>query len=190
MILVLMLSGLGLLSTPGASASASELIPGVNNALYSETEALFKEKGLPDLTIPVPTDTEVKHEDYFLLYESDLADTPDIDELYYVEPEIGITYKINELDPDENKDHQKSDDTWWKETLEDIDSLIDDLKVRKDTLDTGIHSLPGLYYFDRVDLLRNDMELGWGKGSDQFRTTLIYETDQDSVNLLFQVPIQ
>lgn len=162
------------------------------NPLPADTETLLEQRGHPDLKVPV---TGTSRDDYLLLYEGD-ADDPsfEVNDVYYVDEDLGLTHRIRVLDAGSKPKRarkRRSDDeeSWYREMLRDARASIRDLKERKEALDREIHEMPGLNYFDRVDLLSKDLEVGWGKSHNETRTTLAFDTSRDTLSLTFEVPL-
>lgn len=152
----------------------------------SDTESLIKQKGLPDIQLNVTQENE--NSDKLLLYKHEDDSSGIIyDEVYYLDEELGITHKIKDVE--KNKDSSDSE-SWVKETINDLKESIELLKKRKEAMDKQVAGLPGFNYFDRVELLDDEMTLGFGKGKNSNKTTLTFDPGENQFNLIFQVPIQ
>lgn len=185
---VLLLTGLlPVLPVDPPESTARDGDPFLAESRPSDTEALLRRRGQPDLKVSV---ADTNRDDYLLLYEGDDADPAlDVHYVYYVEEDVGMTHRIKTVEPAPKRPSKTDDESWYRDILRDVRHQIDDLKERKKTLDRGIHGMPGLNYFDRVDLLSKDMEVGWGKGRDETRTTLAFEPDRDTLTLTFEIPL-
>lgn len=163
--------------------------------LPADTETLIERRGQPDLKVRVD---DSSREDYLLLYEGDESDPEfDVDHVYYVDEDVGLTHRISVMDHEpkptrrsRKRTKDRSDEqSWYQDLLRDARDQIKDLERRKEILEGEIHAMPGLNYFDRVDLLSKDMEVGWGKGRDETRTTFAFDTGRDTLSLTVQVPL-